>query len=426
MTTPQTRILFVGDMHLGTDPARLPSGVGRPADFGPGEAWRRTVQAAIDHRVHAVALAGDVVNQHNALFEAARDLRDGVKRLDEAGIPVVAIAGNHDTRALPDLVTTGLPLKLLGRGGRWESFAVQGDGPGVRLVGWSFPDRHHDESPLAAAPPPPAPDVVTFGLLHGDLDKATSRYAPVSGTGLKAVGYDGWFLGHVHAPDPIPADGSPFYLGSLTGTDPGEPGEHGPVLVCVSAGVPREVRRLPLAPLRWESWTLDCPPTVADDADLRAFLLQEIETRTEALSLQPGTALGLRLVLGGQVDDPLGVAAAAAKLGPIESGIDGVTVFVDRFTVEVSAVVDVPALARGDDPPGLLAQRILLLESGGTTVEEKERLRPLLARLRQADADTRKLIHDRGAPTDDELRRRGARAARRLLDRVLASRGGAA
>ncbi len=429
MTPADTRILFVGDMHLGTRVSRLPAGVGDPDDLGPAGAWRRTVDAALEHRVHAVALAGDVVNKRNALFEAAAALRPGLERLHAAGIATLAVAGNHDTRALPGLLRGGAPLRLLGAGGTWEEALVGGAGsPPVRIVGWSFPREVWESSPLAEAPPAARGDLPTFGLLHADLDTAGSRYAPVGRHALAAVGYDGWFLGHIHTPGAVPADGRPFYLGSLVGLDPSETGEHGPVLVAVAADGTIRRRRLPLAPLRWEHWEVPCPAAIGGADDLQEHLLRELETRTAALGLAPGTALGVRVVLGGTSDDPLAAARAAAGLALPPVSCQGVAVFVDRLTAEVRADVDLAALARSDDPPGLLARRILVLEDGAREPANEPLLAQLLQRLREAEAEARRFpaCAEADEPGDAELRQAAAAAGRRLLDRLLAARGGRA
>ncbi len=429
MTTPATRILFVGDMHLGTRVSRVPAGVGDPDDLGPAGAWRRAVDAALEHGVHAVALAGDVVNRRNALFEAAAALRPGLERLHAGGVRVLAVAGNHDTRALPALLRGGAPLQLLGADGRWEETTVGGDGtPAVRIVGWSFPREHWPSSPLDAAPPPARPGLPTFGLLHADLDVPTSRYAPVGAAALAAVGYDGWFLGHIHTPGDVPGDGRPFYLGSLTGLDPTETGEHGPVLVSVGADGRIDRRRLPLAPLRWERWTIPCAADPAGADDLQEHLLRELEQRTAALGPAAGRVLGVRVVLTGAVARPLAVAEAAAALDLPPLHLDGATVFVDRLETDLRTATDLADLARGDDPPGLLARRILLLEGGPRAPEDGVLLAGLLDRLRDADADARRLASLPAAdvPDDDALRRHGARAARRLLARLLQDHGGAA
>lgn len=427
MAARTTRILFVGDMHLGTRPSRLPADVGDPDELGPAGAWKRTVAAALAHGVQTVALAGDVVNKRNALFEAAAALRPGLERLAAAGIETVAVAGNHDTQALPGLVRGGAPLRLLGAGGTWEEHIVGGDDlPPVRIVGWSFPREHHRQSPLTVAPPAARPGLVTFGLLHGDLDVSASRFAPVSSTALQAFGYDGWMLGHIHAPDDVPDDGRPFYLGSLTGLDPTETGVHGPLLVNVGADGRIARERLALAPLRWEAWTVSCPAAVGGADDLQEHLLHALEQRTRALDLQTGSALGVRIRLVGSTERAAAVAVAAAGLDLPPVHVDGVTVFIDKLESDLHAAVDLAELAGNDDPAGLLARRILLLENGPRSERDETLYARLLAGLRAADAETGR--HAPGLPAADTevLCRIGARAARDLLDRLLASRGPAA
>jgi len=205
-------------------------------DIGPAGTWKRIVDAAIEHKVDAVALAGDLVERDNAMFEAYGPLATGVRKLVEQGIIVAGVAGNHDTRVLPKLAAEIDGFHLLGPGGTWSSLPVSGDGgSSVNLVGWSFPSHHHTASPLHT--PPPRPDGINLGLLHADLFDAGSRYAPVKSADLQSVGYRGWFLGHIHKPDPILTDGTPFYLGSVTGLKPTETGCHGPVLVQVDRGI---------------------------------------------------------------------------------------------------------------------------------------------------------------------------------------------
>lgn len=427
MPSSETTILFVGDMHLGTRIARLPAGAGDPDALGPAEAWRRTVDAALEHRVQAVALAGDVVNQRNQLFEARRPLDRGLARLAEAGIPVVAVAGNHDTDTLPALAAGEAPLALLGPGGTWSGFDVAGhDGPPVRIVGWSFPAEHHEASPLATPAPAADGGTVTFGLLHADLDAGASGYAPVASAELTACGYDGWFLGHIHTPGPVPDDDTPFYLGSLTGLDPSETGVHGPVLVTVHPDRSQTRERLPLAPLRWARIGIDCGPLQAPEADLPSVLERALGDFVASAGLSTDTAVGARIELTGEVEHPQALADTVAKLdlGGLVTEIAGVTVFVDRIDCRARARVNLEALSAGSDPLGLLARRILVLEGVRTDADLDRRLldraRTAVAKV-DGHAACRRL---NGILDDTGLRRLAVESARNLLHHLLAERSG--
>ena len=365
------RILFVGDMHLGRLPSRVP-----PAaldhegmnlrDIGPAGTWKRIVDAAIESKVDAVALAGDLVERDNAMFEAYGPLATGVRTLVEQGIIVAGVAGNHDTRVLPKLAAEIDGFHLLGPGGTWSTLPVSGDGGlTVNLVGWSFPSHHHTTSPLHN--PPPRPDGITLGLLHADLLDSSSRYAPVKSADLQSVGYRAWFLGHIHKPDPVHTDGTPFYLGSITGLKPTETGCHGPVLVQVDRGGQIEARRLPLGALRWEERSLDCGDLVDPAMDLPARLLHELHGLHDTLEneLDETRAIGVRVTLTGEVDDPAALEKAANDfdLGRAVIKLEETVLFVQKITNRVKARIDLFQVAGRSDPPGLLARQILALEN---------------------------------------------------------------
>ena len=392
------KILFVGDLHLGRLPSRVPDGLADQWDLhtnelGPSAAWNRIIDTAVEQRVHCVALAGDLVHGETALFEASGILEDGVRRLDEAGITICAVAGNHDTRTLPRLADLISGFHLLGRDGTWSGLEIAGDqSHSVQIVGWSFPAPHHDLSPLTQRPPLAVAGVTTLGLLHCDLDAGKSRYAPVQTAELQGAGYQGWFLGHIHRPDPIPEDGRPFYLGSVVGLDPTETGQHGPVLVSIAGDGTVALQRLSLSPLRWENAQIRLDDFVGDGGELAGRVLVGIESIVNDLGdeLADSLALGLRIQLAGTVANParLRQICSGLDLSQLITRRDGTVVFVEQITTDLHSLIDLPVLARENTPPGILAQRIILLESaaarstldGGAAPIE---LKPLLQAARQ-------------------------------------------
>ena len=126
-------------MHLGRTPSRLPPEL-HARELGPAEAWRRTVTAALDHGVKAVLLAGDVVDRDDDFFEAYKALENGVRRLSDAGIDVIGVAGNHDVKVLPRLARHIPQFRLLGEGGTWESCRIEQGADAVTLQ-WNNSDR---------------------------------------------------------------------------------------------------------------------------------------------------------------------------------------------------------------------------------------------------------------------------------------------
>ena len=174
------------------------------------------------------------------------------------------------------------------------------------------------------------------------------------------------------SPDPISTDGTPFYLGSVTGLKPTETGCHGPVLVEVDGGGQLSARRLALASLRWEERELVCSGLPDPATNLASHLLHVLRNIHENLEneLDETRALGTRITLTGEVDDPAAVEKAVRDFAVEEAVVRiGETVlFVEKITSDLKARVDLAALARGDDPPGLLARHILALENPSSPV----------------------------------------------------------
>lgn len=400
--------LCFGDLHLGRRPTRLPAelaGLGLlPADLTPAAAWRAGVQWACEHAVDAVVLAGDVVERYDDRFEAFAHLANGVQQLVAARIPVYAVAGNHDSLALPRLADQIPEVVLLGRGGVWEHVDVDTRaGAPVRLLGWSFTDRFQRESPLRGATFELDRTVPTLGILHADLDAAGSPYAPVSSAELKAVPADAWLLGHVHMPSDLQGPRPIGYLGSVTGLDPGEPGPHGPWLVEVAGVGHVEARQIPLAPLRWERQTVPIDAIAGHDDEslsdaLFATLVQAMTSVSERIEPDTGSAraVGCRLRLTGRsaCHRELRRLLRTAVVPPY--CIQDAHYFIEKLIDESAAETDLTRLASGSHPPNLLAARLLALREGDPAAAA------LLARvgeaLREAGQDAR---WTRLAPIDD-------------------------
>lgn len=415
-----TSLLAVGDIHLGRSPAALhPDLAPRSAELGPEAAWARCVDEAIKRDVDGVLLAGDVVERSRDLLVAYGDLKKGVERLAGAGIPVLAVAGNHDTVVLPRLAAEIGPLHLLGAGGRWEEKNIGK----LRVLGWSFPQSHVRHNPLRDLPRLDRPDRV-IGLLHCDRDQSDSPYAPVTSQELKAAGTAAWLLGHIHQPDRLDAAQPIGYLGSVTALRASDTGPRGPWLVAWKRGR-IEATHLPLAPLRFDRLEVDVSELAASD-ELAEAVLAAGRAHVEAVGEAPYApdVIGLRLVLTGRCRFERALAGAAEELvtasRPWREG--PVRLFVQKTLIAVEPAVDLERLARQEDPSGLLARRILVLQD--PTHPEHE---TLIARARPglAGAAGQKEFRELDATLDEtSVRDWLLRAARTVLNGLLAQKRG--
>ena len=417
------KILAVGDIHLGRTPSRLPPQL-HMQELGPAEAWRRTVDAALDLDVKAVLLAGDVVDRDDDFFEAYRALEGGARKLADAGIDVIGVAGNHDVKVLPRLVRHIPQFRLLGEGGQWESCRIDENGEAVTLWGWSFPQARVLHSPLQDCAFEPAPGI-NLGLLHCDRDAGPdSPYAPIARQELERAGLDGWLLGHIHKPDSLSATSPNGYLGSLTGMDRGEPGPRGPWMIIVADGQIAEVEHLPLAPLRWEALDVDLEgigePFQAKERLLTA--VTELDGRMASLASAPN-AVGLsvafigRTGLGNAVLDQI----SREDRDETHTGAAGTRYFIASAHLDTRPEIDLEDLARRQDPVGLLAARLLWLDRPEGDPERDRLVDEGRQALRDQSANSvwRGLADGGDAPAPVTwLRQAGFRALDRLLGQV--------
>lgn len=402
-------------MHLGRVPTSLPDALAADArSFGPEIAWQRCVRFAIEQEVEAVLLAGDVVDRERDFFAGYDQLRSGVERLLEAGIRVIAVAGNHDTHVLPRLADAVDGLELIGRDGRWQVVELSGGS----VVGWSFPTSRVTRSPLASWTDPGGKRP-RIGLLHCDRDQADSAYAPVSSSELARAEVDAWLLGHVHQPDLARDDRLSGYLGSVSALRASETGVRGPWLIEAGAGGVA-ARQQALAPLAYAAVDLDVGRLGSADALDAAVLEAGRAAVSERLAGDAvPDALGLRLRLVGEHEEAAALQKIAESLiaEPPVFEEAGCHVFVHRLECAFAPPLDLDALARRPDPAGLLARDLLLL--GGPDNEQRRRL-VSEARKRMRDAGAISDLHAvAGRVTDEQAAEALERAGRLALARLM-------
>jgi len=400
------KLLAVGDLHLGRVPSRLPTDLADDGRrYGPSAVLGRIVEHAIASGVDAVAFAGDVVEHDHDFFEAYRDLRDAVRKLLDAGIEVLAVAGNHDTLVLPRLADRLDGFDLVGRGGRWERRTLGEGSERVTLHGWSFPQRVVTASPLAGARLERGAGP-NLGLLHCDLDQAQSRYAPVARAELESAGLDGWLLGHIHKPDALSAAAPLGYLGSATGLHPNEHGPRGPWLISIANGRIEAVEQLPLAPLHWEPLDVDLTGIAAAE-DARDRLLERIAALDEHLAARavPPDAVGLRVRFTGRSKRRADVERMlrAEHLDDVGTGTSARRYFVESAKVATAPEIDLATLAQAPSPAGLLAKRLKLLERGPDDPERAALIRRARMRLGERRDKPYWRALDLGEPNDEEI-----------------------
>lgn len=231
------RFIHTADIHLDS-PLRSLSLRNPDLSGLIGDATRQAligiVDLALDERVDAVLIAGDLYDGDQTSMKTARFLASQMHRLHEAGIAVFKIRGNHDalSKITRELV---LPPSLKIFGDKPEVVELQRGGLSIAIQGLSFAKPHAPDSLLPKYRPPVA-GAVNIGLMHTSLAGAPGHdlYAPCTVADLHAAGFDYWALGHIHQRSQHAGTGTVIMPGMPQGRDINEAGPKTVSLVTIA------------------------------------------------------------------------------------------------------------------------------------------------------------------------------------------------
>ncbi len=363
------RILTTADLHIG----RISSNSEWIDERGATrETWHWLVDWVIENEVDVVALAGDIVEHDNRYFEAVSALESGLSKLDEAGINVFVVAGNHDYDVIPSILRDhGFDhVHLLGEGGSWDFKTVSLNGSDIQFTGWSFPGMHYHKDPLQNFPPGEVDrNIATIGLIHGDYNAGESQYAPLQFSRLTEHGVNAWVMGHIHKPG-IFNDSNPliYYPGSPHALSPKEKETHGPVLLTVQENRITGNEQIIFSPVRYEELQIDISDKVSRE-EIRTEIIHSCEAFAETLveGVEHLKLLSIDVMLTGQFENvpELENWLENWDIQEFQSRKSGyLTVIRKVFHMCRVKVGNLEALSREPSPAGLLAQAILDLEDG--------------------------------------------------------------
>ncbi len=292
------RFLHCADLHLDSPLRGLEADPDAPGDAirdATRRAFSNLVDYAVNERVDFVVAAGDLYDGDWQDWRTGRFLIERVGHLTRAGIPFVAIRGNHDAE---NVMTRRLELR--GESARLldhrkpETFRLPG--LPVTIHGRSFPARAVTDN-IAKDYPPPDGDRFNIGLLHTSIDgrEGHDHYAPCSLEQLQHHGYDYWALGHVHKREVLSRDPWIVFPGNLQGRHINEEGEKGASLVTVTNGQIAGVVPIVFDTVRWAR----VPVVLAADMDEDAALARIRAALGAAYEKAGGRLLAVRIAVSG-------------------------------------------------------------------------------------------------------------------------------
>ncbi len=263
------KFLHCADLHLDSPLRGLSRYENAPVDQVRNAARRSfdsLVSLAIEEKVSAVVIAGDIYDGERDDFNTAMYLHQRLLRLEEAGIKVVITFGNHDAQSkVSKRLKPPDNTFVLG----WDQAETRVfDDLGLAFHGQGYKTQAVVEN-LAAAYPGFVPNMFNVGVLHTSLDgrPGHANYAPCAVDDLVRLGYQYWALGHIHKREEILRDGTHIvFPGNLCGRHANETGPKGATIVHYEGDRVTAVEDRPLAPLRWERCQLSLPEArTADD-----------------------------------------------------------------------------------------------------------------------------------------------------------------
>ncbi|MGI6208857.1 MAG: metallophosphoesterase family protein [Anaerolineae bacterium] len=249
------KILHFADLHLDTSFLSIATS-GRVA-HRPRQALReclgRIVDLALERQVDLVTIAGDLYEHGRRSADTGNFIRDELARLHP--IPVLIAPGNHDpftpeslyrTQSWPSNVAIADTADL-------QPFPINGD---VEIWTAAFTAGQRAESPLPGFTLPAPGGGKRLLLLHASIFEDDTRHCPVAPGQVRAAGFDGALLGHIHNCQYSRPDERVYYPGSPEPLNFGEEGDHSVMLVDTD-GDGLAVERVPVNSMRYATLHLD-------------------------------------------------------------------------------------------------------------------------------------------------------------------------
>jgi DNA repair exonuclease SbcCD nuclease subunit len=266
-SSDEVRIVHAADLHLDSPLRGLTDRLGPDLADVLRAATRRAFDNLVEHCLatapDALVLAGDLYDDDWADYSTGSYFTRAMRRLDDAGVPVVVVQGNHDAASVITRSLTLPPNVHLLATDRPETVELGG----LAVHGQGFAARSVPEN-LVVGYPAPVSGLVNVGVLHTSLGGGYvghDDYAPCSVTDLTGRGYEYVALGHIHQRTQIAAGPTTaWFSGNLQGRHARETGAKGALEVVLRPGGVADVTFVPLDVARWERLEVDV--SSAEDA----------------------------------------------------------------------------------------------------------------------------------------------------------------
>ncbi len=264
------------------------------------KAFQNIARLALQEKVDAVLIAGDVFDGADRSLQAQLKFRRILKELSDRDIKSFIVHGNHDplnswahTLEWPEHVT-------IFPGNKVQHFPVIKDGKNIAWIyGISYPEKEVTEN-LTLKFKKNEEEGFSIGLLHTNVGQQPGHdnYAPCSINDLVSRNFDYWALGHIHE-FKILRENNPaiVYSGNTQARHLNETGQKGCCLVTLNKDCPPDIRFIATDVVSYRSATVDLK-----DAENINDVLRNIQAQCEELAKEsiPREGVVARLTLTGR------------------------------------------------------------------------------------------------------------------------------
>ncbi|MEA3322313.1 MAG: DNA repair exonuclease [Bacillota bacterium] len=292
------RFLHAADLHLDSPfkgLSHLPQQIFDQIRKSTFQSLTNLMNAAIHHHVDFVLLAGDLFDLEQRSLIAQATLRKELLRLNEAGIQVYIIHGNHDYLT-DDHTLFKYPDNVHIFTGEVERKTYLKDKEELACIyGFSYKQRHLTENMTSYYEKEDKTIPFHIGMLHGNFSGREEHdpYAPFTLRDLLDKEFHYWALGHIHKREILHYHPPIVYPGNIQGRHKKEQGDKGCYLVdLLEDGIP-ELTYIETSAIQWEE--LEIPINQLQSVDQ---LMEKTKQAVDAIRLE-GKGKLLRLTYTG-------------------------------------------------------------------------------------------------------------------------------
>lgn len=250
------QFIHAADLHLDSPFSglkHLPKELFKRVQESTFNAFDRLISHALENKIDFLLISGDLFDGEDRSLKAQIKLQKQMVRLQDAGIEVFFLHGNHDHLS-GSWTSIDMPNNVHIFSEQVEKKHFQTiNGTNVYLYGFSYGKRHVYEKKIKDYQKEEGADF-HIGMLHGYCTGGQTvhqPYAPFSVQDLLDKKMDYWALGHIHQRQMLHEEPYIIYPGNIQGRNKKETGTKGCTFVSMNE-FETNVQFLETADIIWE------------------------------------------------------------------------------------------------------------------------------------------------------------------------------